>query len=536
MLIIVIITMQKKFLDRLVQSRFKSRKVIRNLLDRAEKSRRTERRAPAFLKGIHNGVFYRIKVPPPKKVLPDIPKLPPPQQAPVGFKSIVPIEEGAKSRNQGDWSSAEDWERLRKWWKKNWPVLVLNFGSLCTLTGFTRSDVLELRTLSMTGSISFVAYSLTQSPLRWTPIVWTMSFAAINATKIYQILRERKGTVHLTATQEQIYIQFFMPHGVTPKQFEAIDAKAEVLHVKKNSTIITKGEKLQYVYLIVDGSTRANILGRHLTAASTTPQAHESQMGGASGAWVGEMSFLESYWIKEQSKYQPVHIEEKEEHAEHKDEYAEEVAREKKNNFKAAAVEAKKPVKVDVKAVDVVDAKKPVKVVSRAPPKLKASNSLYTIVAKEDCTILRWSHADMESVMERSTDLRAAMSRAMSSAILGTCVSCLRLHAPLCSFRSIHRQFTRTRVSSSISQFLLSFSTPPGKVINFTVSRSQTRPTWSAWLEDWKNSAGAITIQVADELEQFRLNEEDDDDVDDDQQGAGQQLEKLPQYPVKKFA
>jgi CRP-like cAMP-binding protein len=398
--------MQKKFLDRLVQSRFKSKKDIRNLLDRSEQSQRIvkQRLSPAYMKGVHDGVFYNIKVPPNRKVLPDIPKLPPPQTAPIGFKTIVPkIDNIGSSSRRGD--SHEFWERLGEWWKRNWPILVLNFGSMCTLTGFTRSDVVELRSLSATGSLCFVAYGLTQAPVRYTPLVWACSFAAINSMKIYQIMEERKGTVHLTAEQEQVYIQFFMPHGVTPKQFEAIDNKAQVVKLKAGSTLIKQGEKQEYVYLIVAGSTRANILGRHLTAASTTPKAHEDQVGGASGAWVGEMTFLEAYWIKEQSKHQPAHIEQKEEEPE-----------EKKDD--AAGVEKKG------KAADGVETK-PFKAVARAPPKLKANKALYTIIAKEDCTILRWSHADLESVMEWSTDLRAAMTRAMSSAILGKCTVCV---------------------------------------------------------------------------------------------------------------
>lgn len=32
---------------------------------------------------------------------------------------------------------------------------------------------------------------------------------------------------------------------------------------------------------------------------------------------------------------------------------------------------------------------------------------------------MRWSHADMEALMARSTDLRAAMTRAMTAAIVG---------------------------------------------------------------------------------------------------------------------
>jgi hypothetical protein len=279
--------MQKKFLDRLVQSRFKSKKDIRNLLDRSEQSQRnaTKRATPTYMKGVHNGVFYNIKVPPNKKVLPDIPKLPPPQTAPIGFKTIVTKVDHNISSSSRRGDSNEFWERLREWWKQNWPILVLNVGSLCTLTGFTRSDVVELRSLSATGSLCFVAYGLTQAPVRYTPLVWAFSFASINTLKIYQIMEERKGTVHLTADQEEVYIQFFMPHGVTPKQFEAIDNKAQVIKLKANSTLIKQGEKQEYVYLIVDGSTRASIWVAALTAASTT-QGTPGSSGRCVGAWV----------------------------------------------------------------------------------------------------------------------------------------------------------------------------------------------------------------------------------------------------------
>lgn len=461
--------MQKKLLDRLVRNRFNSRRSdVRNLLDTSKRSSR-RRALPSYIKGVHNGVFFKIKVPPPKS-LPALPKLPLPQGAvPKAFKRV---EESSKSHQGGRGSSRWDWERVLAWWKENWPVLVLNFGSMCTLTGFTRSDVLELRSLSVTGSLSFVVYSLTQQPLRYTPIVWTMTFAAVNAFKIFQIMQERKGTVHLTEKEEAVYIQFFMPHGVTPKQFEAIYSHATTINIPQNQCLLKQGEKIQSVYLITHGSTRANILGRHLTAASTEPTAHESRMGGASGAWVGEMTFLESYWLKEQSKHLPA---------------------------KANASASCNGAKADASSSDDAATKRrtsavgsngAVKVTARhaTPYQPKTSHALYTIVAKEDCTVLRWDFEDMESLLERSTDLRSAMTRAMSAAIVG-------------------------------------------KVINFTVSRSAGRPTWSAWLDDWKYSAGA-QIQVEDDAKQeFHLQEDDEDD----NTSGDPQLEKLPKYPVKKL-
>jgi len=476
--------MSKKFLNRLVQSRFKSPQEIRKLLDAApaNKPRQYAPHQNKYMEGVHNGQFVRIKVPPAERPRLGIPKLPPPQNAPKAFKKSVVLP------NSNRQQPASSLERLQAWWIENWPVLVLNFGSVCTLMGFTRSDVLELRALSATGSITFCLYGMTQIPLRYTPVVWSATFAAVNAFKIFEIFQERQGTVHLTAVQEQVYIQFFMPHGVTPKQFEAIHAKAVTVQIAAGQRLISQGEKLSNVYLITEGSTRANILGRHLTAASTTPKAHQDQMGGASGAWVGEMTFLESYWLKEQGK----HVHEHEQQQQPQDATT------------LGGINKKTPTKKvttakDATAATAVAAAEPQVVAAAAAtkksvpqqPKLMATRAMYTIVAEKDCTVLRWSFDDMEGLLERSTDIRSAMTRAMSAAIVG-------------------------------------------KVINFTVSRSTGRPTWSAWLDDWKYSAGA-QIQVEDEDQQkqqqhFDLPEEDDSAGT--ASGTGPQLEKLPVYPI----
>ena len=62
--------------------------------------------------------------------------------------------------------------------------------------------------------------------------------------------------------------------------------------------------------------------------------------------------------------------------------------------------------------------------------------------------------------MSKSTDFRAALSRAMTSAIVS-------------------------------------------KVINFTVGKTSNLPTWQSWLDDWKYNANAkITVKTdLDDLE-----------------------------------
>ena len=77
--------------------------------------------------------------------------------------------------------------------------------------------------------------------------------------------------------------------------------------------------------------------------------------------------------------------------------------------------------------------------------------AMYTIIATEDCTICRWSFEDMEKLMSKSVDMRGALTRAMTNAVVG-------------------------------------------KVVNMTISRAKV-PQWTAWLADWQRDDGA-TVEL----------------------------------------
>ena len=92
----------------------------------------------------------------------------------------------------------------------------------------------------------------------------------------------------------------------------------------------------------------------------------------------------------------------------------------------------------------------------------------YTIVADDECVVWQWSFDQMEAMMKRSTDFRAALTRAITASIVS-------------------------------------------KVVNFTVSKTSALPTWSTWLDDWKYNAGASVNVKTDEDED---SEEELDDLD----------------------
>ena len=359
-----------------------------------------------------SGNFVRRRRPPPPKPQVDkMPKLPPagPAMVPKNFKQVPPPA-GAAGCGAGASSSAGGGRASyfsKEWFKTNGPILVLNFGSVCTLVGFTRQDVLELRALSMTGSICSVLYFALSRPA-FAPMAWSSLFAATNAVKIARILDERKGNVVLTEHEEDIYEEHFLSHGLTPKQFAKLLSCAEVIDAKKGEQIVRAGERIDKVYLVVQGQTRASFLGRRVSAASSAPGNQVALRGGDAGAWIGETAFLDWFWNREKNIKTRASAGDQKDGGHDEDEF-------------------------DDDEEDVV------------PPESTTGLAIHTIVANtDDCELLCWKHSDLEALMHKSADLRSALTRSMTAAIVG-------------------------------------------KVTNLTVSRSErTLPTWSTWLDDWK--------------------------------------------------
>jgi len=98
-------------------------RVVEDVL-RVKPSLRSSRnwRQPKFLKGVgRDGNYYRVKIPPRKRTLPNIPKLPKGQTSPKPLTPPPPPPESTadiKGYNK----------LLSKWLQGNIPVLILNFG------------------------------------------------------------------------------------------------------------------------------------------------------------------------------------------------------------------------------------------------------------------------------------------------------------------------------------------------------------------------------------------------------------------------
>jgi CRP-like cAMP-binding protein len=220
----------------------------------------------------------------------------------------------------------------------------------------------------MVGQMTFATYNLAQTNVLWPSVIWSTLFASANAWKIMNIYQERTAEVHMTGEQEAIYVNFFMNHGVTPLQFSWIEGKAKKIYIKKGDALIHKGDVVDRIFLVVKGSTHAHVRGHRLTAASTSPATKGDQLeGGDSGAWIGELAFLDYI------------------HRRHDDHLMDQVENSHRRRRRLL--------------------------------------SLYTIIADDDCEVLVWTYEAMEELMQTSSDLRSAIVRAITAAVVAKFVN-----------------------------------------------------------------------------------------------------------------
>jgi len=155
--------------------------------------------------------------------------------------------------------------------------------------------------------------------------------------------------------------------------------------LEKGDAIIRKGAALNHIYLVVEGSTQAHIMGRHLSAQSASASA-KLKLGGDSGAWVGEMTFLDRLGEKERLKH--TRAPKPAEQRKVEDEVRIEPGAEKEAEELKLTEEVEKrsePIKENDDAI--------------APAQAKTNVVLYTVLAKENCVVWKWSFDDMEALM-----------------------------------------------------------------------------------------------------------------------------------------
>lgn len=336
----------------------------------------------------------------------------PPNIKPLIHPASAPKETQKKAR-----------EKFKQWLRDNAGIIILNFGSIASFLSFTRTDILELRLLSITGSLSSVIYFSTRPPpLVVGPIIWSSVFAATNAYMVYHIYEERKGKPRqLTSHEEDVYEEHFLPHAVTPRQYEKLLSIAKTRELKRGDVLIQKGQSINKVYLVISGATQAvTTLSRRVTAASSCKGNKERYAGGDAGAWVGELAFLD--YLSERDQKAGSVLDSSSSPARQQD---------IKGNSAGAVLPlatAAASGKTDEEEVVVVEDAAVLESSKKhdlRPHRNTAvtKNSILTYIAIQDSTVYEWDFDELADLMKTSADLRSAVTRSMTAAVVGKVVN-----------------------------------------------------------------------------------------------------------------
>jgi len=298
--------------------------------------------------------------------------------------------------------------KLKQWLKDNAGVIILNLGSIASFLSFTRTDILELRLLSITGSLSSIVYFVSRPPpLVLGPVIWSSIFAATNAYMVYHIYEERKGKPsQLTSQEEDVYEEHFLPHGVTPRQFEKMIHIAKKRELNRGDVLIQKGQKMNTVHLVISGSTEAvTSMSRRVTAASSSIGNKDTLVGGDAGAWVGELAFLDYLSIRDRSSG---------------------VLKPPLPPFEALTEDVTKnpPLATAATPSDKDETNsKTQNLTLRSSKTAVTQNSILTYIATQDSVLYEWDFEELGDLMKTSTDLRSSVTRTMTAAVVGKVVN-----------------------------------------------------------------------------------------------------------------
>jgi hypothetical protein len=322
--------------------------------------------------------------------------------------------------------------KLIQWLKSNAGTIILNLGSIATLTAFTRTDMMDLRMLSITGSCSSIIYFLTRPPpIPFPPIIWSLVFACTNSFMLYHIYEERKGIPPpLSSLEQDVYDEHFLPHGVTPRMFEKLLHKSKKIHLKRGDVLLQKGHLYHSVYLVASGATNAvtGNMSRRVTAASSQQGNKESLAGGDAGAWVGELAFLDYLHKRDKDRgcgraaAGPGPESGSNTTTATSPSSGESPAMAAKNNDRdnvSGGGNGNKHVHTNNNSTTAKTATIQQDKVRDAATKA----SILTYIATEESILYAWDHEELASLMETSSDLRSATTRAMTAAVVGKVVN-----------------------------------------------------------------------------------------------------------------
>lgn len=149
--------------------------------------------------------------------------------------------------------------KLVKFAKSDPGNIVMNVGSIVSLSGFMMSDVMHLRTLSICGSFCGITYNLTRKPRQFNAVAWGLVFVGVNIYHLYYLYLERNEDMTFNPDEMLLYSCQFKQWGVEPWQFKKL-VRLEGCRFRtyrRGDIVVDAGSRLGDVLMVVRGEVGA---------------------------------------------------------------------------------------------------------------------------------------------------------------------------------------------------------------------------------------------------------------------------------------
>jgi len=185
---------------------------------------------------------------------------------------------------------------------KHWDLgtWLVNLASTIQLIGFTMSDIVLLRTLSICSSTLWIIFYIRQLRILGkamrVPLAWVTTFFFVHSTMLaVHLIRNSDTGMRFTREEMDLFEEHFLPTGMKPRHFRKLLNVAIWVDYPKGADIVHERDPLSCLAIIVKGRVVGYKNGVRLQAISSFPGAKDLRPAGDAGAWIGDIGWLEDF-------------------------------------------------------------------------------------------------------------------------------------------------------------------------------------------------------------------------------------------------
>jgi hypothetical protein len=155
-------------------------------------------------------------------------------------------------------------------------VILFHVANALFLASYAVKDILWLRVITLLAGVALIGTFVQAEPPPWPAIAWQCVFFAINVVRIAMLVHERRP-IPLSADEQHVANIVF--RTLRPRELRRLlEVGAYADHVP-GTRLVTRGEKLAHLLLVVRGKARVELDGKPAIEISD-------------GTFIGELGYL----------------------------------------------------------------------------------------------------------------------------------------------------------------------------------------------------------------------------------------------------